>query len=72
MPLIDGSFALGGRLAYCQQNAWIQNATIRDNIVFGQPWDETRYWRAIRDSCLLPDLEILADGDLTEVSHRAV
>jgi hypothetical protein len=39
----------------------------RDNVLFGQPFDEDRYWRVIEDSCLLPDLQLLADGDLTEV-----
>lgn len=47
--------------------AWIQNATLRDNVVFGQEWDEHRYWTAIRDASLVPDLELLPDGDLTEV-----
>jgi hypothetical protein len=37
-----------------------------DNVLFGQPFEEARYWRAIADSHLLPDLQLLADGDLTE------
>lgn len=48
--------------------AWIQNATVRDNILFGQPWNMDRYWKVIEDACLLRDLEILPDGDLTEVN----
>ncbi|KAJ7204160.1 ABC protein [Mycena pura] len=60
-------WALGGRVAYCPQSAWIQNATLRDNVLFGQRFDEARYWRVIEDACLLPDLKLLADGDLTEV-----
>lgn len=47
--------------------AWIQNSTLRDNVVFGQEWDEHRYWTAVRDASLIPDLELLPDGDLTEV-----
>lgn len=68
MRHISGTAEFGGRLGYCQQTAWIQNATLRDNVVFGQKWDESRYWQCVRDACLLPDLEILPDGDLTEVS----
>lgn len=49
-------------------SAWIQNTTLRDNVLFGREWNEHRYWKAIQDACLLPDLEILPDGDLTEVS----
>ncbi|WWC87583.1 uncharacterized protein L201_002473 [Kwoniella dendrophila CBS 6074] len=66
MSILHGSITFGGRLAYCQQSAWIQNASVRDNILFGQPWDEARYWDAIRNSSLMTDLELLPDGDLTE------
>ncbi|KAJ7866783.1 ABC protein [Mycena olivaceomarginata] len=67
MRTTGGKWAFGGSVAYCPQSAWIQNATLRDNVLFGQPFDEDRYWRVIEDSCLLPDLQLLADGDLTEV-----
>ncbi len=39
----------------------------RDNILFGQPLDEARYWGVVEKACLLPDLQTLPDGDLTEV-----
>lgn len=39
----------------------------RDNIIFGQPFDEDRYWKVIEQASLLHDLQLLADGDLTEV-----
>ncbi|KAJ7500976.1 ABC protein [Mycena galericulata] len=67
MRLIEGRFSFGGRVAYCPQSAWIQNATLRDNVLFGLPFED-RYWRVPEDSCLLPDLQLLADGDLTEVN----
>jgi hypothetical protein len=38
-----------------------------DNVLFGQPFEEDRYWRVIEDLYLLPDLQLLADEDLTEV-----
>lgn len=52
--------------------AWIQNTTLRENVLFGREWDEHRYWTAIKNASLLPDLEILPDGDLTEVRRRFV
>lgn len=67
MRLVEGSVKLGGRMAYCQQSAWTQNATLRDNIVFGQPWDEERYWSCIQKANLTRDLELLPGGDETEV-----
>jgi ABC-type multidrug transport system fused ATPase/permease subunit len=39
----------------------------RENITFGHDFDEDRYWRAVKDASLLPDLLVLPDGDLTEV-----
>ncbi|KAF8175919.1 P-loop containing nucleoside triphosphate hydrolase protein [Mycena galopus ATCC 62051] len=67
-----GTWAFGGSVAYCPQGAWIQNATLRDNVLFGRPWDEERYWRVIEDACLLPDLQLLADGDLTEIGEKGI
>ncbi|KAG0703603.1 ABC transporter type 1, transmembrane domain-containing protein, partial [Suillus ampliporus] len=60
--------SFGGRIGYCQQTAWIQNATLRDNITFGRPFEEDRYWRVLETACLLPDLQLLPDGGLTEVN----
>ena len=49
----------------------IKNATIRDNICFGRPFEEERYWKAVRDTCLDPDLQMLPNYDLTEVGEKA-
>ncbi|KAF7319425.1 ABC protein [Mycena chlorophos] len=67
-----GSWVFGGRVAYCPQTAWIQNCTLRDNVLFGRPFDEQRYWQVIEDACLLPDLKLLADGDLTEIGEKGI
>lgn len=72
MKTLSGSVAFGGTIGYCQQSAWIQNATIRDNILFGQPWDEAKYWSVIARASLTRDLEILADGDLTEIGEKGI
>ena len=45
----------------------IYNLLQRDNILFGEEFDEERYWRVVENCSLLPDLENLSDGDLTEV-----
>ena len=52
MRKTEGTVTLGGSVSYCPQTAWIQNATVRENICFGKPFDSGRYWKAIRDSCL--------------------
>ncbi|KAF8530162.1 ABC protein [Hysterangium stoloniferum] len=61
MRRTGGSCTFGGSVAYCAQNAWIRNGTLRDNILFGGPYDKKRYWKVLQDSCLLPDLGVLPD-----------
>ncbi|KAF8519129.1 ABC transporter [Hysterangium stoloniferum] len=67
-----GTVQFGGSVGYCQQRAWIQNATIRENICFGRPFEEERYWAAVRDSCLGPDLDMFPHGDSTEVGEKGI
>ncbi|KAK0495417.1 ABC protein [Armillaria luteobubalina] len=72
MRKISGDVSFRGPVAYCPQTAWIQNATLRDNILFGQPLDEERYWGVVERACLLPDLQTLPDGDLTEIGEKGI
>ncbi|KAG5653385.1 hypothetical protein H0H81_000772 [Sphagnurus paluster] len=72
MRRTGGSVKFGGSVGYCPQSAWIQNATIRENICFGRPFEEERYWKAVNDSCLGPDLEMLPNSDLTEVGEKGI
>lgn len=51
---------------------FIRHGTIRDNILFGQPMWRSRYKEALRQASLLPDLELMPDGDLTEVGEHGV
>lgn len=37
-----------GGVAYAAQESWVQNATIRENILFGSPYDEERYQKGLR------------------------
>lgn len=72
MRKISGDVSFRGPVAYCPQTAWIQNATLRDNILFGQPLDEEKYWRVVERACLLPDLLMFPDGDLTEIGEKGI
>ena len=54
-------------IAFVAQVPWIENATIKDNILFGLPCDEGRYTTTLSVCALIPDLDILPDGDLTDV-----
>ncbi|UYV79408.1 ABCC3 [Cordylochernes scorpioides] len=63
-------WVLQGSLAYVPQQAWIQNATLRDNILFSKPYNERKYTRIISSCALKPDLEILSGGDMTEIGEK--
>ncbi|PNW84295.1 hypothetical protein CHLRE_04g228650v5 [Chlamydomonas reinhardtii] len=63
---------IAGRLAYVPQSPFIINATVRDNILFGLPYQPERYAAALAGACLGPDLAQLAGGDMTEMGDRGV
>ncbi|CCX12168.1 Similar to ABC transporter C family member 12; acc. no. Q54U44 [Pyronema omphalodes CBS 100304] len=67
-----GSIHMSSNLAYCPQYAWIQNATVRENIIFGKPYDPEWYAAVVEACALKPDLEMLPDGDMTEIGERGI
>ncbi|ORX67697.1 hypothetical protein BCR32DRAFT_330237 [Anaeromyces robustus] len=67
-----GKITLGGSISYCSQQAWIQNATIKDNILFGKEYNEELYEKVIDCCALTHDLEIFQDGDMTEIGERGI
>ncbi|KAF9146110.1 hypothetical protein BG015_011694 [Linnemannia schmuckeri] len=68
----QGVVRIRGRVAYAAQQAWIINMTLRDNITFGLDFDQEKYDRIIAASGLLPDIEMLPAGDLTEIGERGI
>ena len=57
-------------MAYVPQQAWIQNATLRDNIVFGLDFDQNWYDKVVEACALQQDLDMLPAGDLTEIGEK--
>ncbi|KAF7977580.1 hypothetical protein HWV62_3166 [Athelia sp. TMB] len=55
-----------GGVAYAAQESWVQNETIKENILFGAPYDEERYKKVIKQCALTRDLELFDAGDATE------
>uniref|UniRef100_A0A8C1NRQ2 ATP-binding cassette, sub-family C (CFTR/MRP), member 12 n=1 Tax=Cyprinus carpio TaxID=7962 RepID=A0A8C1NRQ2_CYPCA len=72
MHLLSGSVSANGTLAYVSQQAWIFHGTVKDNILMGEPFDQTRYARVIYACSLKPDLAILPYGDQTEIGERGI
>lgn len=63
---------LSGNTAYVPQTAWIQNGTIEDNILFGQPMDKSRYKETMRVCALDSDMAVMDHGDQTEIGERGI
>lgn len=59
-------------IAYVPQQSWIQNGTIKDNILFGSELDEKRYQQVLEACALLQDLEVLPGGDLAEIGEKVL
>ena len=72
MRRTNGSLTLGATRAFCPQYAWIQNTSVKENILFGKPYD-AKWYEAVIDACALrPDLEMLPNGDMTEIGERGI
>uniref|UniRef100_W5MJY3 ABC-type glutathione-S-conjugate transporter n=1 Tax=Lepisosteus oculatus TaxID=7918 RepID=W5MJY3_LEPOC len=68
----SGRVLVKGSVAYVPQQAWIQNATLRENVIFGREKKEAWYQRVVEACALLPDLEILPAGDATEIGEKGL
>ncbi|KAI4891884.1 hypothetical protein NFI96_023859, partial [Prochilodus magdalenae] len=74
-PPSSPRLALGmptGSVAYVPQQAWIQNATLKDNILFGSDPEEKKFRRVVQACALEPDLELLPGGVLTEIGEKGI
>ncbi|KMU83907.1 canalicular multispecific organic anion transporter 1 [Coccidioides immitis H538.4] len=63
---------MGASRAFCPQYAWIQNATLKENILFGKEYDKVWYDEVIEACALRADLEMLPAGDKTEIGERGI
>ncbi|CAH0600504.1 unnamed protein product [Chrysodeixis includens] len=72
LPLKDGSLNVRGKLSYACQESWLFPGTVRENILFGLPYDVTRYKEVCKASCLVPDFKQFPYGDLSLVGERGV
>jgi len=67
-----GIIQISGSVSYVQQVPWIQNKTLRDNILFGEPLDEDKYNATIDKCQLVSDFDQLDGGDLTEIGEKGI
>ncbi|KAI3529772.1 ABC transporter [Colletotrichum filicis] len=67
-----GNWIIPSSISFVGQIPWIENATLKSNILFGLPFDEERYNQTIEACALKKDLEMLADGDKTELGANGI
>lgn len=72
MRVTEGKVRMSTTRSFCPQYAWIQNTSVRNNILFGKDYDETWYNQVVDACALSPDLEILPNGDQTEIGERGI
>ncbi|KAK1225083.1 hypothetical protein PQX77_011952 [Marasmius sp. AFHP31] len=68
----DEEWIVKGLCAYVPQSAWLRNASIKENILFNLPYDEARYQKTLEVCALIADMDILEDGDESEIGERGV
>ncbi len=72
MVQTEGDSKVLGSIGYVPQEAWLLNMTLRDNITFGTPYEEKRYRETIKVCALKRDLELMPNGDQTEIGERGI
>ena len=72
MNHLSGTIMLDGKVAYVPQQPWIQNMTLKENIIFSNPIEEDKYNKVIENCALTDDLTILTNADKTEIGENGI
>ncbi|RLU20388.1 hypothetical protein DMN91_006997 [Ooceraea biroi] len=70
MYLTEGQVKVNGNISYASQEAWVFGSTVRQNILFGEPYDRQRYHKVVKACALLRDFKQFPQGDQTIVGER--
>ncbi|XP_023310959.1 multidrug resistance-associated protein 4 [Anoplophora glabripennis] len=72
LPQTSGRIYLGGKISYSSQEPWLFGSTVRNNILFGQPYNKFLYQKIVHVCALQKDFEQFPEGDKTVVGERGV
>ncbi|KAJ3245906.1 hypothetical protein HDU78_008242 [Chytriomyces hyalinus] len=72
MERTSGSVDIYGKYSYASQSPWLQSSSIRENILFGAPFDNEKYRAVIKACSLERDLTLFSDGDMSEIGEKGV
>jgi len=70
LPILDGTVNINGEISYAAQEPWLFTGTVRNNILFGEPFDRKRYYEVTKCCALSTDFQQLSNGDKTIVGER--
>lgn len=68
----SGELLVSGSISYASQEPWLFEGTVRENILFTQPYDEHRYKEVVRVCALERDMHLLPYSDYTIVGERGI
>ncbi|KAI2616070.1 P-loop containing nucleoside triphosphate hydrolase protein [Hypoxylon sp. NC1633] len=66
------NWTIPGAIAFVAQIPWIENATVKENILFGLPYDAYRYNKTIEVCALTKDMDMFSDGEDTEIGANGI
>ncbi|XP_023212683.1 multidrug resistance-associated protein 4-like, partial [Centruroides sculpturatus] len=72
IPITFGKVSVKGKIAYASQEPWVFNATIKENILFEEKYQEEKYKKILHITALEKDISLFPKGDLTVVGERGV
>ncbi|GAA0139823.1 ATP-binding cassette [Lithospermum erythrorhizon] len=72
IPKLSGTVNISGTKAYVPQSPWILSGNVRDNILFGKPYERAKYKRTVEACALVKDFELFSAGDHTEIGERGI
>lgn len=72
LEIDKGELTVNGIVSYSAQEPWLFDASVRQNILFTEEYDECRYKEVIRICALERDLQLLPYADLTIVGERGI
>ncbi|XP_069110716.1 ATP-binding cassette sub-family C member 3-like [Argopecten irradians] len=72
MKKVKGKVNVKGTVSYIPQQAWIQNATLKENILFGENLHQQRYDEIVEACALVSDIDMLPGGDQTEIGEKGI
>ena len=70
IPVREGTISYFGKVSYVPQIPWIFSGTVRENILFGLPFNEEKFQQIVNICGLTEDLAAFSNGDLTEIGQR--